>query len=427
MDKNLSNEQFYIVSLDNGIRREEPVTIEVFNSFKDGSKLVQLNHTVFGLLNTNSLNPETMYIDDYAVIKADIAELFDVDHEETKRIVTEDKVIGTFTTLNYSKNIETRISGTAILNNVIKAINEGNINNEKSVWIDRVLQSPSGINGNRIKDTNQVADIIDLGLYTLIKIIELQSGVKIDKPYENAIRKNYLRMILFDLIIGKKYRGFDYFLISKMTDEGKPMWTDAYFAPISIVNNSDKEKVVADNEYVINNKIIDRDTILLVLFSKYHNEIKKLTEAINDAKKLYSDAISRIIYNNTDIQKAASLETMILKNLEKISKMEKDYESKLDKDKKTNKVERTMATQSLNVRVTTKLDLIQKKYPINPKDHKDIIDSNKKAPKKDDIKLIVEDDKNSKGFIGTAVLISLMTFICGIAIGVVYVITRFGS
>ena len=63
MDKNLSNEQFYIVSLDNGIRREEPVTIEVFNSFKDGSKLVQLNHTVFGLLNTNSINPETMYID----------------------------------------------------------------------------------------------------------------------------------------------------------------------------------------------------------------------------------------------------------------------------------------------------------------------------------------------------------------------------
>ena len=427
MDKNLSNEQFYIVSLDNGIRREEPVTIEVFNSFKDGSKLVQLNHTVFGLLNTNSINPETMYIDDYAVIKADIAELFDINHEETKRIVTEDRNIGTFTTLNYSKNIETRISGTAILNNVIKAINEGHITGDKAVWVDRVLQSPSGINGNRIKDANQIADIIDLGLYTLIEIIELQSGVKLDKPYEVALKKNYLRMILFDLIIGKKYRGFDYFLISKMTEEGKPMWTDAYFAPISISNNIDKENVVADNEYVINNKIIDRDSILSVLFSKYHHEIKKLTEAINDAKKLYSDAISRIIYNNTDIQKANTLETMVLKNLDKISKMEKEYEAKLDKDKKTNKVEKTMATQSLNVRVTAKLDLIQKKYPINPKDHKDLIDSNKKGAKKEDIKLIVEDDKANKGFIGIAVLIAIVTFICGIGIGVAFVLTHLGN
>ena len=66
MDKDYTNEQYYIVSLDNGIRKEEPVTIEEFNSFKDGSKLVRLNNTVFGVLNVNSLNPDTMYIDDYS-------------------------------------------------------------------------------------------------------------------------------------------------------------------------------------------------------------------------------------------------------------------------------------------------------------------------------------------------------------------------
>ena len=72
MDK--SNEQanqFYIVSLDNGIRHEEPVSIEVFNSFSDGSQLVQLNKSVFGVYKSNSTNPETMYIDDYDIIKAE--------------------------------------------------------------------------------------------------------------------------------------------------------------------------------------------------------------------------------------------------------------------------------------------------------------------------------------------------------------------
>ena len=39
-----SKNQYYIVSLDNGIRSEEPVTIETFNDFSDGSQLVQLNN-----------------------------------------------------------------------------------------------------------------------------------------------------------------------------------------------------------------------------------------------------------------------------------------------------------------------------------------------------------------------------------------------
>ena len=142
MDKKYTNinEQLYIVSLDNGIQREEPVTIDIMNSFKDGSHLVQLNKTVFGVYKSNSLNPETMYIDDNDIIKADIAELLDIDHEETKRIVTEDKTIGNFTLLNYSKDIETRISATTVINHIVKFINEGIIIGEEAMWVSKVLQ-----------------------------------------------------------------------------------------------------------------------------------------------------------------------------------------------------------------------------------------------------------------------------------------------
>ena len=56
MDKQNFNEQLYIVSLDNGIRREEPITISVLNSFKDGSQLVQLNNSVLGVYKANSIN-----------------------------------------------------------------------------------------------------------------------------------------------------------------------------------------------------------------------------------------------------------------------------------------------------------------------------------------------------------------------------------
>lgn len=424
MDKDFESEQCYIVSLDNGIRKEEPITIEEFNKFKDGSKLVRLNNTVFGVLNSNSLNPETIHIDDYAVIKADIAELFDVDHEETRRIVTEDKTIGTFTSLNYSKDIETRISGTTAINAVVNAINEHAIDTEEAIWVDKILKYPAGSKGESLKDPEQIGDIIDLGIYALNKIIELHSGQSIDQKAGKAIRKNYLRMILFDCLIGKRYRGFDYYLISKVQDNGKPVWLDAYFAPISISTNLNKEEAIDDNEYVLNNKYIDRKVLLDVLFSKFQKDINKLAQAIADAKKLYTDAIGRIIYNNTDIDHASALEDVVLSSLEKIAKYYEDNEAKKEKGQKTNKVERTMATQSLNVRVTAKLDLIQKKYPINPKDHVDEIRSSKKI---DDVKLTVETDKENSGFTLASVLITLVALICGIGLGIVYVLMTFGN
>ena len=72
MDKtNVVTEQLYIVSLDNGIRREEPITISVLNSFKDGSQLVQLNNSVLGVYKANSIN-EQAHLDDYEIIKTDI-------------------------------------------------------------------------------------------------------------------------------------------------------------------------------------------------------------------------------------------------------------------------------------------------------------------------------------------------------------------
>lgn len=425
MDKKYTNtnEQLFIVSLDNGIRREEPITLDIINSFKDGSHLVQLNKSVFGVYKSNSLNPETMYIDDLDIIKADIAELIDVDHEDVKRIVTEDKTLGNFTLLNYSKDIETRISATTVLNHIVKYINQGIIIGEEAAWLTKVLQYQTGEKASSLKKPEEIADVINLGIFSLVKEIELQTGSKLEEGTKRAIEKHYIRMILFDYLIGRKYRGLDYYLISKINEQGKPVWKDSYLSPISVSNSPEKDALVGNNEYLLNNKLIDRSSLIQVIFSKYYREIKKLTEALSDAKKLYTDAISRIIYNNTDLSKAPLYEEAILTNLNRIAKMQKDYEAKLDKEQKTNKVERTMATQSLNVRVTTKLDLIQKRYPFNPKDHPELKD--KKNLNQEDIKLVVEED--NAGFAATPILLGLISLICGIGIGIAYVLITIGS
>ncbi len=426
-ETNIQPEQKYIVSLDNGIRREEPITMEVFNNFKDGSQLVQLNNNVFGVFKSNSLNPDTMYIDDYDIIKSDIAELFDVDHEESKRIVTEDQNIGVFTLLNYSKDIETRISATTVINHMLTYLNNGVIPEKDATWLTNVLEIPIYTKGNGIKSHDTIEDIIKLGLYALIKEIELQTGTSIDTKVKRAIEKKYLRMILFDYIVGRKYRGLDYCLISKQNEYKKPVWSDAYLSPISVTNSIDKDNLVGDNEYMLNNKLVNKTALINTLFERFYPEIRKMSEAINDAKKLYIDAVIRIIYNNTDLKNASILENDIVKNIQDIAKLQKEKESKLAKEEKTNKVERTMATQSINVRVTTKLDLIQKKYPINPKDHPELLKEKKKQLEQEDIKLVVEEEKKSQGFATAAILIAAVSLICGIGIGIAYVLLTFGN
>lgn len=420
-----TTEQCYIVSLDNGIRREEPVTMNVLNSFKDGSHLVQLNKNVLGVYKSNSLKPETIHIDDYDIIKAEIAELLDVDHEEIKRLVNEEHNIGIFTLLNYSKNIETRISATTVLNHIINYINSGVITGEEAEWITKVMQYPVMPKGSGITDKDQIDNIINIGTYSLIKEIELQKGISLEEKAKEAIRKKYYRMILFDYIIGRKYRGLDYYLISKINEQGKPEWIDSYLSPISVSNSTEKDEQVGDNEYHLNNKLINKDLLIEVLFENHYSEIRKMTEAINDAMKLYKDAISRIAYNNTDLEHAKIIEELTISNLEKIAKLQSEKEKKLDKEQKTNKVERTMATQSLNVRVTTKLDLIQKRYPINPKDHPELL--NKKNITEEDIKLIVEEQKSTHGSAATMLIISAIAIICGIGLGIALVIMTLGN
>lgn len=420
-----TTEQCYIVSLDNGIRREEPVTMNVLNSFKDGSQLVQLNKNVLGVYKSNSLKPETIHIDDYDIIKAEIAELLDVDHEEIKRLVNEEHNIGIFTLLNYSKNIETRISATTVLNHIINYINSGVITGEEAEWITKVMQYPVVPKGSGITDKDQIDNIINIGTYSLIKEIELQKGISLEEKTKEAIRKNYYRMILFDYIVGRKYRGLDYYLISKINEQGKPEWIDSYLSPISVSNSTEKDEQVGDNEYHLNNKLLNKDLLIEVLFENHYSEIRKMTEAINDAMKLYKDAISRIAYNNTDLEHAKMIEELTISNLEKIAKLQSEKEEKLDKEQKTNKVERTMATQSLNVRVTTKLDLIQKRYPINPKDHPELL--NKKNITEEDIKLIVEEQKSTHGSAATMLIISAIAIICGIGLGIALVIMTLGN
>ena len=424
----IKEKQMFIVSLDNGIHNEEPITMKVFNNFQDGSQLVQLNETVFGIYKNNSNDPTTSYLDDYEIIKSDIAELLDISHENSRRIVTEDKCIGIFTELNYSQNLESRISITTILQSVINSINTGIIGKEKATFYNSVLNNPNSTKNNPITTKEEAKNVIDLGLNAIFDKLEMERKIQLENEQKKNIRKNYIRMILFDLITGRRYRNYDYSIITNIDNNNNPTWENVHFAPISTSSNIEKENTIPKDLYILNNKYIKREVIVPTLYEYYYRDIKKLTETFNDALKVYKDAISRIIYNNTNLDKAIEFEKTIFDNLTIIAKAQKEKEEKEYKEKKINKVERTMATQSINIKITNKLDLIQKKYPVNLKEHPELMNAKNNKDTDEKVKLIVEEEKNKDaGFTGTLIITSIVALVCGIGTGIALILLLFGN
>ena len=279
-----------------------------------------------------------------------------------------------------------------------------------------------------LKDKEAIKEVFDLGLNAIYDKLEIERKIPLENDTKKNIRKNYIRMIIFDYITKRKNRNYDYSIITGTDSNNNQTWEKVHFGPISVSTNQAKEDEVPDNVYLINNKYISRDEVLPTLYEYYYKDIKKLTETFNDALKVYKDAISRIIYNNTSLDKAKELEALIIENFTTISKYQQERERKDYKEKKINKVERTMATQSINVKITNKLDLIQKKYPINLKDHQELMESKKSKEKDEKIKLIVEEEKDKNaGFTSSIILTSIVALICGIGTGIAAILVIFGS
>ena len=117
-----------------------------------------------------------------------------------------------------------------------------------------------------------------------------------------------------------------------------------------------------------------------------------------------------------------------MNNLTAITEQQKEKEVQMNAESKINKVERTMATQSINVRVTTKLDLIQKKYPLNPKEHPEMMKKKPKEEKEEKVKLVVEKEKAANaGFTHAMIIIPLVALICGVGLGIAYVLLTMGG
>ena len=125
-------------------------------------------------------------------------QLYDHMSEETVKCffqyilkIDEEKNVGVFTNLNYRKDIETRISATAMFNHIISLINKGNSTNEKLINISQLLRNPKSNKDQPLKNKETIKNIIEEGIDVLTIGITNQSGEALEQNQLVTIRKNY--------------------------------------------------------------------------------------------------------------------------------------------------------------------------------------------------------------------------------------------
>ena len=124
-------------------------------------------------------------------------------------------------------------------------------------------------------DNNEdIKKVIDLGLNSIFDKLEIERKIPLENETKKNIRKNYIRMILFDYIVNRKYRNYDYSIITKTDNNNNQTWENSYFAPISVSINISKENSVPNNMYMINNKYIKKEKILPTLYEYYYKDNK---------------------------------------------------------------------------------------------------------------------------------------------------------
>lgn len=243
--------------------------------------------------------------------------------------------------------------------------------------------------------------------------------------------EEYYDMIILDLLTGQKTRnGQDYYYYTEMGTEPNKA-TSGHIIP-GLLNyswNSESEQ----QEYYLNDFPVSIDVLMDKLFSNSYVFIKRVVDSLAPSLSDYKDCISRIIYNNTSMENAKRLEEMIFHNIDKF--VEKAYSIKRISER-LNKIEQISSTTKINLASVNRIIEFQHRYPTSKQE---IIENNDKITRlkrnengdyeatiDEGVKLTLSKDEElaPTGYASSGMLSALIAFVCGLGIGLAYIVSH---
>ena len=223
-------------------------------------------------------------------------------------------------------------------------------------------------------------------------------------------------MILFDYITNQKTRNAnDYsIIVNKDTKLSR-------LSPLYSIGNIAEEEIKTIS---FNNRIVERNSLINVLYKYYYPYIKELSQCISLHNETYLKSIKLICDFNAKRELADKILSQIKKNIDYIQKLDAQYSGAI----KETKIDYTQTTIRINQTVMKKNLLIQNKYPekllqsrcleVNP-----VIEEEKEIG----VKISCEKPIKQSGFSNVFLITSAIAFVCGLGVGIAYFLIMFNK
>ena len=336
------------------------------------------------------------YKDDLDVINSEIAELIDVSASKVYRVETDNNLFGVVNINNKEKD-QNQINMDSLVNNLIKLVKEKNVT--LTSWLKNYFSLPKTDSNLLLNSEDDVVSVIEMTINTLSVLFRLKND-----ELEN-LRKDYIKMIFFDLISNNVDRSFNTYSVLATKEMKFVKLSSIYDYNNDLDNNS---------YYILNNHYIDKNAVMSCLYHKYYHYIKNVSKGLSDNYGLYMESINLIIDNNINAIYANQVKDNYKANIDTIKSLElihsRNYlESKLDI---------AMTQTSINLNALNKNQLVHSKYK-NKNKNKPV-----KVEKVSDIKIKVEPKQRSSKITTVLLVIFGIILFIGIVVGIIFIISN---
>ncbi|MBR1416934.1 MAG: hypothetical protein IJ572_03865 [Bacilli bacterium] len=413
-DKFFESNEYYLVDTFNGETKKSKLYFSVINNTKYKLK----NSKEIAIESTNKeideITGEEKYIkhvyeafikssvdtykDDLDVINSEIAELLDISSSKVYKVETSDNLKGVVS-IGVKEKEEQQINLDVLVNKLIKMIKDKGI--ALTSWLKDYFSLPNTDPNLLLNSEKDIVSVIEMTINTISILFRLNS------EEQEKLRKDYLKMIFFDLISNNTNRSFNTYSILVSYDI-----RFSRLSPIYDYNNDIDSK----SYYLLNNQYIDKSAILSVLYHKYYVYIKRLSKGLTDNLGLYLESINLIIDNNVDSLYSNSIKDNYKNNIDLI----KNLESIHSKNYFENKLDIAMTQTSINLNALNKNQMIHSKYRQRNKSEEIKVESS------DAVKIKIEPKKEeSKLFSRVMIVLFGIILISAIIIGIIFIIKKF--
>lgn len=392
--------EYYLVQTQAGKQIELKLNLNITdeNYLNTNTKRVLIDGKTVAYLDLSS-SPE---IQDYRLICSELANLFEIRSATSYKIKTSDNKTGLIKRSIENAN-EISISLNKIIKKLYQKIQSGELKDD--VFVNGINSIQQSSFGNSITDEKEIKKVVDVALYAISKSFVTMTAANFIK-----CKKNYLQMILFDYIVGQTKRTFDSYSVVVDKESNSASFGGMTSFDCSPMLNQES------SEYVLNTSVVNRIALINTIYKNYYSEISEFSRMVSTFLNDYKKSIELIIKNNSHAEYTNVL-SAINANIDFLSALENQYHVE------GNKIESTQTNIGIQLKAKKNNNDVLAKYP-EVENSQELMVEFEEEPVDDGIKLSVEPIPQANGFINKLLVILFIAFICGVGVGVGFVLFR---